>query len=84
MTKKNKPLKFKNITEGNIYIVKRHGYAGLYRLHEEDLQFYNYEKGKWLWTPTIVDQENTKFSPISIEEMMVILLENKTLDDKKK
>ena len=77
---KSKPCPLKKLKEGEVYVLKRHGFANLYRVNQGKLEFLiPGDKNNYEWCATVVGND-AKFIPISIEDMMRIILETKILD----
>jgi hypothetical protein len=65
----NKPVFYCDMVEDQLYIVKRHGYGKIYKKKDAKLLFLDREDKKgFSWSPTLVDENNTKFIPLIIDE----------------
>ena len=84
MAKKAKRLKRKNLEEGKIYVSLAHGYANVYRIVKDNIEFMSEEKGKPKWCGTTIDESRHDFAEITQEDMIVKLLEVKAYDKKRK
>ena len=85
MKLKVRPLPFEKLSEEEIYVMRRHGYADLYRKMDGKLEFLCLDdNSRWEWCRTCVDVNTAKFSLIQPMQIMGALVESKFLDKKKK